>query len=723
MWHLPRARHADRRAAVPPSWRTGASARSPGRAYTGWHAPPRHRVPVPGRPADRRSRPRHRAEDRRAWRVVSQRVETIWEPTPASIERAHITRYLRWLERERGLRFTDYAALWRWSVADLDAFWASMWDFFAIRASAPYTRVLAKDTMPGAQWFPGAALNYAEHALSRRDDRLALIARSETRGLDRTTTLTYAELAAQVAAVRAGLERLGVRRGDRVVAYMPNIPETVVALLAAASLGAIWASGSPDFGTRAVIDRFSQLEPAVLLAVDGYRYGGKDFDRTAEVAEIERALPSLRATVILPYLTDAAPAGRMSWAELASATAPLEFEQVPFEHPLWVLYTSGTTGLPKGLVHGHGGILLEHLKSLALHNDLGADDRFFWFTTTGWMMWNYLLGILPLGGTALLFDGDPGHPDLTTLWRFAADTKTTYFGTSAPFIHACLKAGVSRGTLDLSALRGIGSTGAPLSPEGFRWVPRMLGRPILVGSVSGGTDLCTAFVQSCPLLPVRAGELQCAAVGAKVEAFSPEGTPVVGEVGELVITRPMPSMPVTLWNDPAMERYRASYFSLYPGIWRHGDWIRFTREGSCVIYGRSDATLNRGGVRMGTAEFYRVVEELPEVSDSLVVEVDEDDGKLVLFVALKAGATLDDDLRRRIGAALRRELSPRHVPDRILAVPAVPKTLNGKKLEVPVKRLLAGQPMSSAVSEGALADPKSIAALIDAYRREVPAAR
>ena len=668
-------------------------------------------------PADRRARPRHQFRSR------LKDIETIWGPTPASIERANITRYLRWLERERGLRFADYAALWRWSVSDLDAFWASIWDFFGIRASAPYTRVLAKDTMPGARWFPGALLNYAEHALSRRDDHVALIARSETRGLDRTTTLSYAELGAQVAAVRAGLVRLGVRRGDRVVAYMPNIPETVVALLATASLGAIWASCSPDFGTRAVIDRFSQLEPAVLLAVDGYRYGGKDFDRTSELAEIERALPSLRATAIVPYLRDTVPAGRTTWAELASATAPLSFEQVPFEHPLWVLYTSGTTGLPKGLVHGHGGILLEHLKSLALHNDLGADDRFFWFTTTGWMMWNYLLGILSLGGTALLFDGNPGHPDLTTLWRFAAETKMTYFGTSAPFLHACLKAGVGRGTLDLSSLRGVGSTGAPLSPEGFRWVPQLLGRPILVGSVSGGTDLCTAFVQSCSLLPVRAGELQCAALGAKVEAFSPEGKPVVDEVGELVITRPMPSMPVTLWNDPALERYRASYFSVFPGIWRHGDWISFTPEGSCVIYGRSDATLNRGGVRMGTAEFYRVVEELPEISDSLVVEVEEDDGRLVLFVVLTAGATLDDGLERRIGAALRRELSPRHVPDRILAVPAIPKTLNGKKLEVPVKRLLAGQPMISAVSEGAVADPRSLTALVDAYRREVPSAR
>ena len=651
--------------------------------------------------------------------AVAER-EIIWEPTPESIRRARITPYLRWLERERGLAFGAYADLWRWSVTDLEAFWASIWDYMQVRSTTPYTRVLAKDTMPGAQWFPGVELSYAEHALSVRDDRVAIVARSEARGLDRLSTLTYRELADRVASVRAGLARLGVRRGHRVVAYMPNIPETVIGFLATASLGAIWSSCSPDFGTRAVVDRFAQLEPTVLLAVDGYRYGGKTFDRTAEVAEIEGALPSLRATVILPYVGSAASAGRTSWDALASEAAPLTFERVPFDHPLWILYTSGTTGLPKGLVHGHGGILLEHMKSLALHNDLGQGDRFFWFTTTGWMMWNYLLGILPLGGTAILFDGNPGYPDLMTLWRLAADTKMTYLGTSAPFIHACMKAGaVPDATLELSALRGVGSTGAPLSPDGFRWIVEALRRPILVGSVSGGTDVCTGFVQSCPLLPVRAGELQCAGLGAKVEAYSPEGRPVIDEVGELVVTRPMPSMPVTLWNDPGMERYRASYFEMFPGVWRHGDWIRITPEGSCVIYGRSDATLNRGGVRMGTAEFYRVVEELPEVADSLVVEVGDDDPKLILFVALKEGARLDDGLRQRIASGLRRQLSPRHVPDRIIAVGAVPKTLNGKKLEVPVKRLIAGRSMAEAVSEGAVADPGALQDLVAAYRREV----
>jgi acetoacetyl-CoA synthetase len=648
-------------------------------------------------------------------------IETIWQPSEDTIDRANITRYQEWLARHRGLSFASYQDLWRWSVTDLDAFWSSIWDFFGVRSSRRFDRVLARDTMPGASWFPGAQLSYAEHALARRDDHPALIARSETRGLDRTTTVTYAELAEQVAAVRAGLIRLGVTPGDRVVAYLPNVPETVVAFLATASLGAIWSSCSPDFGTRAVVDRFSQLDPKILFVVDGYRYGGRDFDRTPEVAEIEASLPSLKTTVVLRYLRpDAEPARspkRMSWPELASETAPLEFAQLPFEHPLWVLYTSGTTGLPKGLVHSQGGILLEHLKGLALHQDVGENDRFFWFSTTGWMMWNYVLGALLVGGTAVLFDGSPAHPDMETLWRFAADAGVTYFGVSAAFIHACMKTNVSPGRdNDLSRIRGVGSTGAPLSPEGFIWIIDALGRSIPVGSMSGGTDVCTAFLQSCPLLPVRAGELQCAALGAKVEAFSAEGKPVVGEVGELVITRPMPSMPVHLWNDPDGARYRASYFDVFPGVWRHGDWIRFNADGSSVIYGRSDATLNRGGVRMGTSEFYRIVEQIPEIADSLVVEVGGENAELVLFVVLAPKTMLDDALRRRINETLRRELSPRHAADRILAVPEIPKTLNGKKLEVPVKRLLMGQPLAGAVSEGAVANPASLGILVDAYR-------
>jgi acetoacetyl-CoA synthetase len=655
-------------------------------------------------------------------------IDTIWRPSEETIARANITRYREWLARERRLTFGTYQDLWRWSVTDLDAFWSSIWEHFGVRSTKGFTRVLARDTMPGAEWFPGAELSYAAHALARRDDHPAIVARSEARGLDRTTTVTYAELARQVAAVRAGLQRLGVARGDRVVAYLPNIPETVVALLATSSLGAIWSSCSPDFGTRAVVDRFGQLEPKVLFAVDGYRYGGRDFDRGAELAEIERALPTLTTTVALPYLHADTTVPRTQrgrpWSELVSQDAPLEFASLPFEHPLWVLYTSGTTGLPKGLVQSQGGILLEHLKSLALHQDLGADDRFFWFTTTGWMMWNYMLGILLRGGTAVLYDGSPAHPDLETLWRSAADLGVTYFGTSAPFIHACMKAGIAPSRhVDLGRVRAIGSTGAPLSPQGFVWLAEMLGRSLPVQSVSGGTDLCTAFVQSSPILPVRAGELQCPALGAKLEAFDERGRPVVGEVGELVITRPMPSMPVQLWNDPNFERYKASYFDVYPGVWRHGDWIRFNEDGSSVIYGRSDATLNRGGVRMGTAEFYAIVEGLPEIKDSLVVEIGNDDPELVLFVVLASRVTLDDAMRKRINDILRRALSPRHTADRIFAVPEIPKTLNGKKLEIPVKRLLMGQPLAGAVSEGAVANPASLGALVEAYRGATAPAR
>lgn len=642
----------------------------------------------------------------------------IWEPDQRTAERTNVVKYMRWLEKERGLTFNSYQDLWRWSVDDLEGLWSSIWEYFPIRCSRPYDRVLGRDAMPGAEWFPGAMLNYAEHALARRDDHPALIARSETRGLDQTTTVTYADLARQVGAARAGLKRLGVKRGDRVVAYMPNIPETVVALLATASLGAIWSSCSPDFGTRAVIDRFGQLEPKVLIAVDGYRYGGKEFDRTGELADIERALPSLAATVVLPYLKPDVPAGRTAWSELLSKETAIEFEQVPFEHPLWVLYTSGTTGLPKGLVHGHGGILLEHLKSLAFHQDLTADDRFFWFTTTGWMMWNYLIAVLLLGGTAVLFDGSPAHPDMNTLWHFAAEVGMTYFGTSAAFIQACMKAGIAPAQAhDLSRIRAVGSTGAPLAPEGFRWVVEAFGRPIPVCSVSGGTDVCSCLVNSVPLLPIREGEIQAPALGAKVEAYSPDGRPLIGEVGELVVTRPLPSMPLYLWGDKDHERYRASYFDAFPGVWRHGDWIRFDPDLSSVIYGRSDATLNRGGIRMGTSEFYRVVEELPEVADSLVVEVGPSGGgELVLFVVLADGSRLDEGLRDRIAAALRRELSPRHVPDRILPLPAIPKTLNGKKMEVPVKRLLSGQPLASVVSEGAMADPRALDLLLASYR-------
>ncbi|GHJ10083.1 acetoacetyl-CoA synthetase [Micromonospora humidisoli] len=645
--------------------------------------------------------------------------DVLWTPPADVRERSRIGGYLRWLREHRGLDFADYDALWQWSVTDLDAFWRSIWDHFEVVSHTPPTATLGDATMPGARWFPGATLNYAENVLrmpGRADDDPVVVAHSQTRP---PVTLTVAELREQVRRVAAGLRRLGVVAGDRVAAYAPNIPETYVLLLATSSLGAVFSSCAPEFGTRSVVDRWQQIEPKVLVAVDGYRYGDKPVDRRAEVEAIRAALPSLTHTVHVPYLHPAAPAdvpqGVLSWAELAAETdEPLTFTPVPFDHPLYVLYSSGTTGLPKPIVHGHGGILLEHLKMLALHHDLGPADRFFWFTTTGWMMWNFLVSGPAVGATIVLFDGNPGHPDLGALWRLAEETDTTYFGTSAPFLLACRKSGlVPKDVADLSALRGVGSTGAPLPAEGFTWVYDTVGTDLQLQSLSGGTDVCTGFVGGVPLLPVYAGEITCRALGAKVEARSSDGTPVLGELGELVITAPMPSMPVGFWNDPDGSRYAEAYFDVYPGVWRHGDWITINERGGCVITGRSDATLNRGGVRLGTAEFYSVVEGLDEVVDSVVVHLEDDEGgagELLLFVVLAEGLELDDTLRRKIARELRTALSPRHIPDEIHQVRAVPRTLSSKKLEVPVKKILTGTPVESAAAKGALANPESLTA-------------
>jgi len=625
-------------------------------------------------------------------------------------------RFLTAVERERGLDLPDYHAAWSWSVDDLEAFWATVADWFDVRFHGQPRAVLDGREMPDVEWMPGALLNYAEHALRRRDDEPAIVARSQTRD---DATLTFADLAEQVARAAAGLRRLGVGRGDRVVGYLPNVPETVIAFLACASIGAVWSSCAPEFGTRAVVDRVRQIQPKVLLVVSGYRYGARDIDRTAEVAEIREALAdSLEATVVLPYLDpDEASAltavpGALPWSELVAEEAGLTFAAVPFDHPLYVLYSSGTTGLPKAIVHGHGGILLEHLKVLGLHHDLGPGERFCWFTTTGWMMWNYLVSGLTVGSTLVLVDGDPAHPDLLALWRLVEELEVTLFGVGAPFLLACRKAGLSPGReLDLSSLRSVGSTGAPLPPEGFGWVSEHVGRDVQLSSVSGGTDLCTAFVAGAPLLPVHAGEIPGRCLGAKVEAFDPDGKAVIGQRGELVLTAPMPSMPVGFWGDADGSRYRAAYFEDFPGVWRHGDWIEITERGSCIITGRSDATLNRGGVRMGTAEFYSAVEALDEVVDSLVVHVadpDREAGRLVLFVVLADGLSLDREVEEAIARTIRAELSPRHVPDEMHAVGAVPRTISGKKLEVPIKRLLEGEAADEVVDPAALADPRAL---------------
>ena len=604
--------------------------------------------------------------------------------------------------------FDDYAALHRWSVGDLDGFWRAATSFTGVRWHDAPDRMLDGHQMPGVRWFPGATLNYAEQALTAaavRPDDVAVVARSQTRD---AVELTWAELAAAVGAAAFGLRRLGVDTGDRVVAYAPNIPETLIAFLATASIGATWSSCAPEFGVRSVIDRFAQIEPAVLVAIDGYRYGAKDVDRSAEVAEITAALPTLRHVVHVPYLRPDRPPSGIAWTDLlVDATAPA-FAPVPADQPLYVLFSSGTTGLPKPIVHGHGGIVAEHLKVLTLHQDIGPADRFCWFTTTGWMMWNYLVSGLLTGSTVVLFDGDPAAPSLDVLWDLAADTRLTVLGVSAPFLMACRKAGVTARRGDL---RWVGSTGAPLPAAGFRWVHDVVGVP--VASIAGGTDVCTAFVGASPLVPVRAGEISCRLLGCAVEAFTPDGRPAPpGQTGELVVTAPMPSMPVGFWADDDGSRYRAAYFEDFPGVWRHGDWVTFTDDGACVISGRSDATLNRGGVRLGTSDFYAVVEGFAEVADSLVVHLEDDEGgglgRLVLFVTLAPGGALDDDLTARIRAALRTELSPRHVPDEIAVVPSVPRTLSGKKLEVPVKRILTGTPPDVAAARDSLADPAAL---------------
>jgi acetoacetyl-CoA synthetase len=627
----------------------------------------------------------------------------LWTPSDERIERATLTRYRGWLERSRGLSFDSYEDLWRWSVDDLEGFWTSIVEYFEVRFEKPGERVLSGLEMPGTEWFTGSRVSYAEHVFrGKRDDDVALRHASELRSLDQWT---WAELRRQTAAIATGLRRLGVSEGDRVAAYMPNIPETVAALLACASIGAIWSSAAPEFGSRSVVDRFAQIEPKVLLTIDGYRYGGKDFDRRSVVERIASSIESLDRVVTLGYLDGS------GWEDGFLGGGALEFAQLPFDHPLWVLYSSGTTGLPKPIVHGQGGILLEQMKKSHLHLDAQAGDRLFWFSTTGWMMWNFLIGVLLTDASIVLFDGNPGYPDLGILWDLAERTEMTCFGTSAAFVSSCMKADLepARGR-DLSALRAVGSTGSPLSPEGFGWIYDQLGSDTWLFSTSGGTDMCTAFVGGVPTLPVYLGELQGRVLGASVEAWSQDGEPLVNEVGELVITKPMPSMPLFLWGDDSGERYRESYFSMWPGVWRHGDWIMITDRGTAVIYGRSDSTINRGGVRMGTSEIYRAALEIPEVLDALVIDLPrrDTDGWMPLFVVLQDDASLDDDLRGRIRARIREDCSPRHVPDEIRQIGEVPRTLSGKVLEVPVKRILMGTPADEAASRESLANPEAL---------------
>jgi acetoacetyl-CoA synthetase len=682
---------------------------------------------------------------------VPSEPEKLWEPSAEAIERSAMTRYKRWLAAERGVEAADYAALWEWSVTELEDFWASIWDYFHVESSPsggpgrasrpeggedkglreepPYLEVLPERVMPGARWFQGAELNYAEHIFrGKGDDEVAVCHASELRELGE---ITWGELRQQVGAVAEGLRAMGVERGDRVVAYLPNSAEALIAFLAGASLGAIWSSCSPDFGPSSVIDRFAQIEPKVLFAVDGYRYGGKDFDRLDTVADVAAQMPSLERVVVVPYLSSSPELARLeehkgvaepiTWGQLQELGkgAGLRFERVPFDHPLWVLYSSGTTGLPKAIVQSQGGILLEHLKKMNLHLDAQGGDRVFWFTTTGWMMWNFLVGVLLTPASIVLYDGNPAHPDMGVLWDLIERTGTTCFGTSASYIAACMKAGFEPqrdgGARDLARLRAVGSTGSPLSPEGFEWVYEHLGRDTWLFSTSGGTDVCTAFVGGVPILPVYRGELQGRTLGAKVESFDEQGNSLIDEVGELVLTEPMPSMPVFFWGDEDGSRYRASYFEQYPGVWRHGDWIEITSRGTAIIYGRSDSTINRQGVRMGTSEIYRAVESILEVADALVVDVPREgsEGWMPLFVVLREGSELDDELIARIKQVIREQCSPRHVPNEVFAIAEVPRTLSGKVLEVPVKRILMGEPVERAASRDSLANPAALDYFVD----------
>jgi len=641
--------------------------------------------------------------------------EKLWEPSPEAIERSAMTAYMRWLAAERGVEAGDYHQLWRWSVDDLEGFWRSIWDHFEVISSQEPGEVLAEREMPGARWFEGTEVSYAEHVFrDRDDDQVAVLHASELRDLDE---LSWGELRERVASCAEGLRSLGVERGDRVVAYLPNSPEALIAFLASAGIGAVWSSCSPDFGARSVIDRFAQIEPKVVFCVDGYRYGGKDFDRREVVAGLQAEIPTLERTVVVPYLgadPDLSPLrDAMRWEELLAAGegAELSFERVPFDHPLWVLYSSGTTGLPKAIVQGQGGILLEHLKKVFLHNDLRPGDRFFWFTTTGWMMWNFLVSGLLTRAAIVLYDGNPGHPDMGVLWDLAERAGVTCFGTSASYIAACMKEGLEPSAgRDLSRLRAVGSTGSPLAPEGFQWIYDQVGEDTWLFSTSGGTDVCTSFVGAVPILPVYRGELQGRSLGAAVEAFDENGNPVIDEVGELVLTEPLPSMPLYLWGDDDGSRYRESYFDKYPGVWRHGDWIEITSRGTAVIYGRSDSTINRQGVRMGTSEIYRAVQAVPEVLDALVVDVPKPgtEGWMPLFVVLREGAELDQELIKTIGSRIREQCSPRHVPNEVFRIDEVPRTLSGKVLEVPVKRILMGEPPEKAASRDSLANPATL---------------
>jgi len=647
--------------------------------------------------------------------------ELLWTPRPEFAEASNLTRYMRWLKQTRGTDYADYDALWRWSVTDIEGFWASIWEYFQVMSDQPYLRVLDRRAMPGGKWFEGSRLNYAEHLLRTEtgpgEARTVFHHLTENRPLQ---TMSWGELGRQVRILATQLRSLGVVPGDRVVSYMPNVPETAIAMMATIAIGAVWSSAAPEFGVKTVTERFSQIQPKILFASDGYRFGGKDFKRESEVRSIIADLPSLERVIWLPYLN---PNGEVpqalpkaiSWTRLMDREAvPREkfrFERVDYDHPLWIVFSSGTTGLPKAIVHSHAGVLLEHLKLMHFHLNLGPQSVMFFYSTTGWMMWNLLLAALVTGSAAVLYDGNPAYPSLDFLWKLAADTGATSFGASPTYVQMMEKAGLRPGEqYDLSRLEGVVVAGAPSTPETFDWFYRCVKRDLWVTSQSGGTELCSGFVGASPLLPVHAGEIQTRLLGMDVHAWSEDGKELFDEVGELVATSPFPSMPIRFWNDTGGKRYHESYFEVYPGVWRHGDFIKINPRGGCYIYGRSDSTLNRYGVRIGTAEIYRAVEQVEEIADSLIVCCELPGGHffMPLFLRLKPGAQFDDALRERVATRLRSDCSPRHVPDRMYQVEAVPYTLTGKKMEVPVRKILMGWPLEKAASRDAMMNPEAI---------------
>ena len=642
------------------------------------------------------------------------RPELLWYPTPAWKSNSNLQSFLDYLQHKQGLAFDSYHALWTWSIEHIPEFWESIWHYFNVIDHGGYIEVLNKDQMPGAKWFSGAKINYAEHIFRGiADQETAILHQAEGKKME---AISVDQLKRSVSKIQACLTSAGVGRGDRIAAYLPNIPEATISFLSCCGIGAVWSSTSPDFGAKSVIDRFKQIKPKVLIACDGYTYGGKRFLKNEAIQDILKAVPSIQTLIIVPFL-DEPPTSFQNvktiyWAEVMDRPEnEITFVPVPFDHPIWILYSSGTTGLPKAITHSHGGVLLEHFKYLSFHNDVHPGERFFWYSTTGWMMWNFVQASMLVGATIVLYEGSPAYPNLNVLWELAETAGIHHFGTSAPFIIACMKAGLNPGTDNhLAKLRSLGSTGAPLPPEAFAYVYDRIKEDIWLCSMSGGTDVCTAFVGGCPTRPVYRGEIQCRTLGCALYAFDPHGNPLQNKVGEMVITKPMPSMPIYFWNDSNGERYHSSYFDHFPGIWRHGDWVKITERDSLIIYGRSDATLNRQGIRIGTSEIYRVMDQLPEITDSIIVNLELDGGQhyMPLFIVIRQGTNLDNALKDKIKNLLRSTYSPRHVPDEIISIPEIPYTISGKKMEAPVKRILQGHPLDKVIKLDSMRNPAAI---------------